>query len=296
MRASQPVLTLRRARQRPSRRVRPRSEHAARFRRGASAVEKAPAGPLVAPQEPKPEAEVPPGTEMVTMTVREALRDAMAEEMRRDPSVFLMGEEVAQYQGAYKVSQGLLDEFGPTPRGRYPDHRIWLCRGRRRRGLRRPQAHRRVHDLELRHAGDRPHRQLRRQDALYVGRPDALPHRVQGAERRRRARRRPAQPGLLCLVCERAGAQGDRALHRRRRQGPAQGRDPRSKAGDLPRERDPLRPELRGAEARRLRASHRQSAHRPLRQGRHHRLLSRAAWPMRSTPRSGLPTRASRPN
>ena len=45
-------------------------------------------------------------------TVREALRDAMAEEMRRDPSVFLMGEEVAQYQGAYKVSQGLLDEFG----------------------------------------------------------------------------------------------------------------------------------------------------------------------------------------
>lgn len=50
---------------------------------------------------------------MKTQTVREALRDAMAEEMRRDSSVFLMGEEVAQYQGAYKVSQGLLDEFGP---------------------------------------------------------------------------------------------------------------------------------------------------------------------------------------
>ena len=48
------------------------------------------------------------------MTVREALRDAMAEEMRRDPSVFVMGEEVAEYQGAYKVTQGLLDEFGPT--------------------------------------------------------------------------------------------------------------------------------------------------------------------------------------
>jgi len=57
--------------------------------------------------------EVPEGTEMVTMTVREALRDAMAEEMRRDDAVFLMGEEVAQYQGAYKVSQGLLEEFGP---------------------------------------------------------------------------------------------------------------------------------------------------------------------------------------
>ena len=56
--------------------------------------------------------ELPAGTEMVTQTVREALRDAMAEEMRRDGDVFLMGEEVAQYQGAYKISQGLLDEFG----------------------------------------------------------------------------------------------------------------------------------------------------------------------------------------
>ena len=58
------------------------------------------------------EIDVPQGTEMVTMTVREALRDAMAEEMRRDDAVFLMGEEVGQYQGAYKVSQGLLEEFG----------------------------------------------------------------------------------------------------------------------------------------------------------------------------------------
>ncbi|WP_068089607.1 pyruvate dehydrogenase complex E1 component subunit beta [Polycladidibacter stylochi] len=56
--------------------------------------------------------EVPAGTEMRQTTVREALRDAMAEEMRADERVFLMGEEVAQYQGAYKISQGLLDEFG----------------------------------------------------------------------------------------------------------------------------------------------------------------------------------------
>ncbi|QEH77428.1 pyruvate dehydrogenase complex E1 component subunit beta [Sphingomonas sp. C8-2] len=56
--------------------------------------------------------EVPAGTELVKTTVREALRDAMAEEMRRDGDVFVMGEEVAQYQGAYKVTQGLLDEFG----------------------------------------------------------------------------------------------------------------------------------------------------------------------------------------
>ncbi len=57
------------------------------------------------------EPEVPEGTEMVELTVREALRDAMAEEMRRDPDVFVIGEEVAEYQGAYKVTQGLLQEF-----------------------------------------------------------------------------------------------------------------------------------------------------------------------------------------
>ncbi|MGF7146980.1 pyruvate dehydrogenase E1 component beta subunit [Sphingomonas zeicaulis] len=56
---------------------------------------------------------IPAGTEMVKTTVREALRDAMAEEMRADDRIFVMGEEVAEYQGAYKVTQGLLDEFGP---------------------------------------------------------------------------------------------------------------------------------------------------------------------------------------
>jgi pyruvate dehydrogenase E1 component beta subunit len=60
-----------------------------------------------------PWGEIPNGTKTENQTVREALRDAMAEEMRRDGNVFLMGEEVAQYQGAYKISQGLLDEFGP---------------------------------------------------------------------------------------------------------------------------------------------------------------------------------------
>lgn len=70
---------------------------------------KAPAAPKAVAE---PDPEVPEGTEMVTMTIREALRDAMAEEMRRDPDVFVMGEEVAEYQGAYKVTQGLLQEFG----------------------------------------------------------------------------------------------------------------------------------------------------------------------------------------
>ncbi|HMR30489.1 MAG TPA: pyruvate dehydrogenase complex E1 component subunit beta [Geminicoccaceae bacterium] len=71
------------------------------------------AGPAIVGRAEEPdEPEVPEGTETVKQTVREALRDAMAEEMRRDRNVFLMGEEVAQYQGAYKVSQGLLEEFG----------------------------------------------------------------------------------------------------------------------------------------------------------------------------------------
>jgi pyruvate dehydrogenase E1 component beta subunit len=80
----------------------------------APAEAKAPAAPAAAAA-PKPAAvpaEADYKGETKALTVREALRDAMAEEMRRDPSVFLMGEEVAEYQGAYKVSQGLLEEFG----------------------------------------------------------------------------------------------------------------------------------------------------------------------------------------
>jgi pyruvate dehydrogenase E1 component beta subunit len=72
--------------------------------------EKAPPAPE---SKVSPDPDIPEGTEMVMMTMREALRDAMAEEMRRDKDVFVMGEEVAEYQGAYKVTQGLLQEFGP---------------------------------------------------------------------------------------------------------------------------------------------------------------------------------------
>ncbi|MCR9134632.1 MAG: pyruvate dehydrogenase complex E1 component subunit beta [Alphaproteobacteria bacterium] len=76
----------------------------------APEAEAAPAAPVAneAPDDP----DIPAGTEMVPTTVREALRDAMAEEMRADDDVFIMGEEVAEYQGAYKITQGLLDEFG----------------------------------------------------------------------------------------------------------------------------------------------------------------------------------------
>ena len=81
----------------------------------AAPVAAAPAAAVAAPAPAVRAADptIPAGTNMKTSTVREALRDAMAEEMRRDPRVFVMGEEVAEYQGAYKVTQGLLEEFGP---------------------------------------------------------------------------------------------------------------------------------------------------------------------------------------
>ena len=85
----------------------PSSAQAAPAPVSAPAVAKAPE-----PEWRAPEPDWPEGTEMKATTVREALRDAMAEEMRADERVFVMGEEVAEYQGAYKVTQGLLDEFG----------------------------------------------------------------------------------------------------------------------------------------------------------------------------------------
>jgi len=89
------------------------AEKAAESEAPKAAAEPGAAGQLAATAAPKADPAVPAGTNMKTVTVREALRDAMAEEMRRDDRVFVMGEEVAQYQGAYKVTQGLLDEFGP---------------------------------------------------------------------------------------------------------------------------------------------------------------------------------------
>ncbi|MEP0049761.1 MAG: biotin/lipoyl-containing protein, partial [Roseobacter sp.] len=73
----------------------------------AAAVSAAPSAP-----ETDTTPDWPEGTALKQQTVREALRDGMSEEMRRDDNVFLMGEEVAEYQGAYKISQGMLDEFG----------------------------------------------------------------------------------------------------------------------------------------------------------------------------------------
>jgi pyruvate dehydrogenase E1 component beta subunit len=94
--------------------AKPARTEKAKPRAEAPAPKPAPTLAVGAAPSPSPDAEIPPGTRCAKVTVREALRDAMAEEMRRDPRVFLMGEEVGQYQGAYKVSQGLLDEFGPS--------------------------------------------------------------------------------------------------------------------------------------------------------------------------------------
>jgi pyruvate dehydrogenase E1 component beta subunit len=134
---------------------------------------------------PRP-SEVPEGTQMVKQTVREALRDAMAEEMRRDPDVFLMGEEVAEYQGAYKISQGMLEEFTAkrvidTPITEYGFTGLGVGAGDGG-----PEAHHRVHDLQLRHAGDRPRHQLGLQDPLHGRRRARLPDRVPRPERCRR--------------------------------------------------------------------------------------------------------------
>ncbi len=193
--------------------------------------------------------DVPAGTEMVTMTVREALRDAMAEEMRKDDAVFVMGEEVAEYQGAYKITQGLLQEFGArrvidTPITEHGFAGIGV--GAAFTGL-KPIVEfmtfnfaMQAIDQIINSAAKTLYMSGGQMGCPIVFRgPNGAPPRC-----------RPAQPGLFGLVLAHSRPQGRRALHGRRCQGPAQGRDPRPEPGHLPRERDPLRAELRGAEAR----------------------------------------------
>ena len=147
-----------------------------------------------------PDPDVPAGTEMVTMTVREALRDAMAEEMRRDTDVFVMGEEVAEYQGAYKVTQGLLQEFGArrvidTP---ITEHGFaGLGVGAALAGL-KPIVEFMTFNFAMQ-AMDQIINSAAK--TLYMsGGQMGCSDRVPRSERRGRARRRPAQPGLLLLV------------------------------------------------------------------------------------------------
>ena len=133
-----------------------------------------------------------------TITVREALRDAIAEEMRRDDTVFLIGEEVAEYQGAYKVSQGLLQEFGAAPGHRHADHRAGLCRvgiGAASPGL-RPIVEFMTFNFAMQ-AIDQIINSAAKTRYM-SGRPDGLPDRLPRPERHRLAGRRAA----LAMLCE----------------------------------------------------------------------------------------------
>ena len=127
-------------------------------------------------------------------------------------------------RGGRGISGRLQGHAGPAAgirrhaRDRYADHRARLCRARHRRGAQRAQADRRVHDFQLRHAGDGPAHQFCRQDPLHVGRADPGVDRVPRTEWSGRPGRRPAQPGFHVLVFAHPGTQSGRALHRRRRQ------------------------------------------------------------------------------
>ena len=197
--------------------------------------------------------DIPAGTEMVVMTVREALRDAMAEEMRRDGDVFVMGEEVAEYQGAYKVTQGLLDEFGAdrvidTP---ITEHGFaGLGVGAALAGL-KPIVEFMTFNFAMQAIDQIVNSAAK---TLYMsggqmGCPIVF-RGPNGAAARVAAQHSQDYAAWYSQV---PGPEGRPALHRGRRQGPAQGRDPRPQPDHLPRERDPLRPVLRGAEARRFR-------------------------------------------
>ena len=159
-------------------------------------VEVAPAGPQEAPQSRAPSRRSRPAPRWSTMTVREALRDAMAEEMRARRRVFLMGEEVGQYQGAYKVTQGLLDEFGErrvvdTPITEYGFAGVGV--GAAFAGL-KPIVEFMTWNFAMQ-AID--HIVNSAAKTLYMsGGQMHCPIVFRGPERRGRPRRRPAQPGL----------------------------------------------------------------------------------------------------
>ena len=148
----------------------------------------------------------------VSTTVREALRDAMAEEMRARRARVRDGRGSRAISGRVQGHAGAARRVRPQARDRHADHRIWLCRDRVGRGDGRVEAGHRVHDLQLRDAGDRPHHQFGGQDQLHVGRADALPDRVPRAQWRGEPGRRAAQPELRPVVRQRSRADRDRAL------------------------------------------------------------------------------------
>ena len=163
---------------------------------------------------------------MVRTTVREALRDAMAEEMRKDERVFVMGEEVAEYQGAYKVTQGLLDEFGDkrvidTPITEYGFAGVGT--GAAMGGL-RPIVEFMTFNFAMQ-AIDHIINSAAKTNYMSGGQM-RCPIVFRGPNGAASPRRRAAQPELRALVCRGARPDRHRALFGGRRQGPAQGCDP----------------------------------------------------------------------
>ena len=241
-----------------------------RRRQGSGAPAPAKEPPLPPRRRPKspPIRTFRPAPRWCSTTVREALRDAMAEEMRRDGDVFVMGEEVAEYQGAYKITQGLLQEFGPrrvvdTPITEHGFAGVGV--GAAMTGL-KPIVEfmtfnfaMQAIDQIINSAAKTLYMSGGQMGAPIVFRgPNGAAARVAAQHSQCYAAWYSHIPGLKVVD----------AVHGSRRQGPAEGGDPRSEPGDLPRERNPLRPVLRRAEARRFRAADRQGAHPQGGQGR----------------------------
>ena len=166
----------------------------------------------------------------------------MAEEMRRDPDVFLMGEEVAEYQGAYKVSQGLLEEFGArrvidTPITEYGFAGLGV--GAAMAGL-KPIVEFMTWNFAMQ-AIDHIINSAAKTRYM-AGGELGCPIVFRGPNGAAARVGRAAQPGIQLLVRPLPGIEGGRTLQRRRCEGSAQGRDPRSEPGRVPRERGALRP------------------------------------------------------
>ncbi len=150
---------------------------------------------------------------MRTVQFREAINEAMSEEMRRDPNVLLMGEEVAEYDGAYKVSKGMLAEFGPkriidTPIAELGFTAIAV--GAAMNGL-RPIVEFMTWNFAV--LASDPDHQPRGQDAADERWPVPCAHRVPGRQRQRRTVGRHPQPELRGHVRERARPEGHHAVH-----------------------------------------------------------------------------------
>ena len=197
----------------------------------------------------EPDPEVPAGTEMITQTIREALRDAMAEEMRRDADVFVMGEEVAEYQGAYKVTQGLLQEFGArrvidTPITEHGFAGVGV--GAAMSGL-KPIVEFMTFNFAMQ-AIDQIINSAAKTLYMSGGQMGCsiVFRGPNGAAARVAAQHSQDYSAWYSQI---PGPEGDRAVLGRRLQGPVEGRDPRSQPGHLPRKRDAVRPFRRGAEA-----------------------------------------------